>query len=132
MITASVCVIYAESPCAKSACAEPSCNMSPSRRLCGFGRAAVRKMGQPPQPSRSAAGGRLARRAPRSGGRLRGGGPCRRLAVELFLLGLDELAIVRRIEVEQRPARGEMLNESLADRVGGAGREHRHRERGDR
>ena len=36
-------------------------------------------------------------------------------------LGFDELPIIRRIEVEQRTARGEMLDESLADGVGGAG-----------
>src|SRR5262249_6692773 len=66
---------------------------------------------------RSAAGGRLARRAARSGDGLRGRGPGRRLAVELFLLGFDELPIVRGIEVEQRATRGEMLDEGFADRI---------------
>src|SRR5882757_10549992 len=66
------------------------------------------------------------------GGGLSSGGSRRRLEAELFLLGLDELTIVRRIEVEKRPARSKMLDESLADRIGGAGREHRHRQRRDR
>src|SRR5215471_13606484 len=41
-------------------------------------------------------------------------------------LGFDELPIIRRIEVEQRTARGEVLDESLADGVSGAGRQSGH------
>src|SRR6185312_2524550 len=55
-------------------------------------------------------------------GRARAGGA----RVPHFLLRLDELAIVRRIKVEQRSAGGEVLNESLADGIGGARRQNRH------
>src|SRR5713226_3817155 len=74
---------------------------------------------------RSRACGRraLARRSSRSGGGLRSErGRCGS-GVPLLLLGLDELTIVRRIEVEQRPTRREVLDENLADHVGGAGGE---------
>src|SRR5258707_7248235 len=45
---------------------------------------------------------------------------------ELVLLLLDEFAVVRRIEIEQRPARREMLDENLADQICGARGERRH------
>src|SRR5215470_9322799 len=47
-----------------------------------------------------------------------------------FFLCFDELAIIRRIEIEQRATGFKMLDESFADRIGGAGREHRHDEAG--
>ena len=39
-----------------------------------------------------------------------------------LLVSLNELTIVRRIEVEKRPTRCKVLNESLADGVGGSGK----------
>src|SRR5262245_35071793 len=76
----------------------------------------------------------LARAAARGGRALRTGGRPRSSGgsgVPLLLLGLDELAIVRGIEVEQRSARSEVLDEDLAYHPGRAGGKHRHRQRGD-
>ena len=50
---------------------------------------------------------------------------------KLFFLGLDELTVIGRIEIKQRPTRSKMLHENLADHVGGAGGEHRHCQRAD-
>src|SRR5579862_9893211 len=44
----------------------------------------------------------------------------RRSRAELLLLLLDEFAIIRRVEVKQRPTRGKMLDEYLTDYEGGA------------
>ena len=63
----------------------------------------------------------------------RGGGAFSRLAggprsgAPHFLLSFDELAIIPDVEIEQGPARRKVLDESHADRVSGAGRQHRHR-----
>src|SRR3954447_18924793 len=76
-------------------------------------------------------------RGTRAGGILIGG-RCRRRdtggrrsRLPFLLLGLDEFAIVWRFEVERRSARSEVLDETLANDVGGARREDRHRECGD-
>ncbi len=76
-----------------------------------------------------ARGGPIRRRTRLAGRRGRRGRG--RLAAQLLLLGLDELAIVRRIEIQQRPAGGEMLDEYLADDVGRTRGDHRHRDRAD-
>src|SRR5450631_3598323 len=51
--------------------------------------------------------------------------------VPFVFLCLHELTIVRRIEVEKRPTRFEMLDEGLADGIGGTGGKRRHHEAAD-
>src|ERR1700723_3038667 len=73
-------------------------------------------------------------RSPRRSGTC--GGPCifsvlrrfrfSRLRVPHLFLSPNELAIVWRIEVEKRATRRKVLNERLADCIGGACRKHRH------
>src|SRR5262249_23282686 len=46
----------------------------------------------------------------------------------LLLLRLDELAIIRKVEIKKSAARFKMLHERPADGVGGARGEHRHDE----
>src|SRR5262249_14267817 len=66
----------------------------------------------------------------RRGRRRRTGAPAPHARLPHFFLSFDEFAVIRRIEIEQGAARFKVLNEGLADRISGTGREHRHDEAG--